>query len=119
MNCNLLTSLERARRHMTSCDLSPICGGDGESLFHIFRDCNRIRMIWNCLQIPNSRDFYTNSFWCVWLSNNLCRSQRIGDISWNLTFGVILDSIWHAQNDAVFNGKVANFGSVILRVPYL
>lgn len=77
MNRSLLTNSERVRRHMSSCDLCLIFGGDEESLLYIFENCNRIRNLWNYLRIPNPREVYTNSNWCVWLETNLCRDKQI------------------------------------------
>lgn len=91
MNKCLLTNAERARRHMTTCALCPICGGNDESLFHTFRDCNRIKILWNCLQIPNPRLFYSNLDWGVWLNVNLSRNNSETNQNWSLTFAMILD----------------------------
>lgn len=94
MNRSLFTNAERTTRHMSTSDLCPICGGEAESLFHVFRDCNRIRMLWKCLKIPNIGGFYSSSNLCDWLEKNLCSNHEIDNMNWNITFATILDSVW-------------------------
>lgn len=48
----LLTNSERTRRHLSDCSLCPSCGGHDETLLHVFRDCNRIQLLWNCVNNP-------------------------------------------------------------------
>lgn len=100
---------------MTDFDLCPICGGFEESLFHVFRDCNRIKNLWNGLIIPKPREFFMSSNWINWLEINLHRGKNIENNNWHITFGTILDSIWRARNDFVFNGKSINFTSILHR----
>lgn len=71
----LQTNSERVRRHMADWNLCPICGGENETPFHVFRDCNRINLLWNCLPIPNNWGFITTNVWPQWMESNLKLNQ--------------------------------------------
>lgn len=48
---------------------------------------------------------------CTVVRRNDCASASG---TWNITFGTLLDSIWRARNDVVFNGKSISFNSILV-----
>lgn len=101
------------RRHLTTCNLCPICVGYEETLLHTFRDCYRINLLWNFLQIPNPKDFYTTQNWKLWLETNLKAKKCKQGNQWSLTFGFVLQNIWRSRNEVANHSTP--FKSILIR----
>lgn len=109
MHNKLMTNLEQSRKHLTSSSTCPLCGLHNEILFPCFRDCQHITTLWFELLCSNQSNFFSNMDWFSWLASNITdRVSGITSQNWSLTFGVLLDVIWTARNDFVFNQKSAN-----------
>lgn len=111
----LLTNAERARRHISTFSLCSICGGADESLLHTFRDCNRIMLLWNCLEFPFKSEFFRISNWREWLDFNLSKNRNLQLQNWNLMFGIFLDTIWFARNEVIFANKSTSFRQIFFK----
>lgn len=60
---SLMTNCERLRGHLVSSATCAICGLEEESLFHFFRDCQKVATIWWQLSIPRNSSFFSESNW--------------------------------------------------------
>lgn len=84
------TSSELKRRHVTTEEHCPVCGGNNETALHIMRDCHFSRMYWalanfpaTCIYFPcdstwdwvngvrvrmdgKEFDHFVVSCWCIW-----------------------------------------------------
>lgn len=98
----LVTNVWRKRRGLVESDICPVCGREEESLSHVFRECERVQMMWRLVARGRlTQDFYVEDFQ-EWLRRNLVRPKVRGDDQWSLTFGVAVQTIWRARNDKVF-----------------
>lgn len=43
--------------------------------------------------------------WPLWLRNNLLIGREGHGVSWNLLFGIVLDTIWWKRNTTIFQGE--------------
>lgn len=48
-------------------------------------------------------------------NSNPCSAKKVEGMNWGLTFGSILDSVWRARNDVVFNNASINFHGIFHR----
>lgn len=100
----LMTNAERQRRMMTSCNICPNCNLHEETLFHCFRDCRKSLSVWYSLGVKNQNSFFSEQNWKNWIEDNLRKQgRRNEDPYWEITFGVVIDTIWRNRNDWVFS----------------
>ncbi|KAA3486687.1 reverse transcriptase [Gossypium australe] len=80
-------------RRLVNSRFCPRCGGDGETLNHIFRECPVSAEVWQMLTEVNATGF-TNTEFSDWLT------MVMGSLSLekSRTFGIALWSIWGDKN---------------------
>ena len=87
----VLTNVRRKRLGMSEMDLCCICDEHEESLFHLFRDCAEVHLVWQYfVRVDSGVDFYTCGDLKSWLNSYLSRTREVYDTHWNFMFGIIL-----------------------------
>jgi len=61
---SLLTSSERFRRHITEDPICPMCLDEVETIFHLVRDCPKVKDVWDSLLSDNAHSFYVGKDVC-------------------------------------------------------
>ncbi|KAK8705692.1 hypothetical protein V6N13_049286 [Hibiscus sabdariffa] len=71
MRSNLLTNVERKRRHLAIDDLCTICHAGSEDVNHVLRECLLARAVWMKLVKPEWLDEFHSLPFRDWLVSNL------------------------------------------------
>ncbi|KAE8704644.1 hypothetical protein F3Y22_tig00110450pilonHSYRG01128 [Hibiscus syriacus] len=110
------TTIQRARRRLTSDAHCPICGYMSETVIHVLRDCSAARSVWNKLFPPVMLPSFFSSFVEVWLKENLNESSLFDCMYylWRHMFGIIIWRLWKQRNTFIFNGEVWPSSEVLL-----
>lgn len=88
------------RRGLTLNPSCPRCRTSPESINHVFRDCPVATAVWMEVRGITQSDQFFNVNFSMWLQENIGRGDsRRGSTK----LGVVLDVIWKARNDVVFN----------------
>lgn len=96
----ILTNEARCQRGLALDPSFPCCRSSPETIAHVFRDCPVAIVVWMEVRHIYTMDQFFNSNFCVWLQENVGRD---GTDDWSTLFGVVLDVLWWARNDLVFN----------------
>jgi hypothetical protein len=87
---------------MTNSDVCPLCEIDVEDVFHVFRDCNVVKKLWQMF-IPRIQiNLFDDMEWLDWLTINLMNSRLVNGNHWHFIFGPVLDKLWWRRNEVVF-----------------
>jgi hypothetical protein len=75
---------------MTQTDSFPLCNVSGETFFHAFRDCVKVKNLWVHFGVSGQHSFFTNLNWIDWLFENLKDVKLVRNPQWKMVFGIIL-----------------------------
>ena len=101
----ILTNKERTKRGFTSNPSCHCCTREVEDLDHIFRFCTKVSLLWDKITTEEIRKKSTNLQFKNWISGNLNRKTRMGDLPWNELFAIHIWWVWMWHIDEVFNAK--------------
>ena len=99
-----------ARRGFGDDEGCPVCLREPETILHAFRDCPRVKQIWNQLGVKGDNSDFWRSNLHKWLQNNgKVRCSLIqGKPPWRIMFNFAVWCIWKSRNSFVFNRKSPN-----------
>jgi ribonuclease HI len=102
----ILTNEERHHRGMTRENLCPRCGDYPETIMHVLRDCEELKMFWNDLICQDDWSKFFSLGLHRWIDWNITTSH-IGSKhdNWQIFFGVAVCELWKDRNSLVFNRK--------------
>ncbi|KAL5166673.1 putative ribonuclease H protein [Glycine soja] len=71
------------------------CQNNVESLLHLFRVCQEIKLLWQFfIRVESGGNFYVCDNWEQWMLENLSKYHLVHGVQWNLLFGIILNIIF-------------------------
>ncbi|CAN1774517.1 Putative ribonuclease H protein At1g65750 [Linum perenne] len=113
INNQLLTNVERHRRHITNNAECGMCIGSSELIDHILRRCPLARKTWiRTFSISEADTFFSlavEDWWKTYLS----------DKKVSLIFGLTCWLLWKSRNERIFNGKALIAASIVEQGHYL
>lgn len=98
-----LTNERRYRRGMANTDVCVACNSEVETHFHVFRDCEPVKLAWEVLLGGRLPHFFLNQDWQDWLFTNLSNTDEQNGVTWSRVFGVMLVKVGRRRNELVFN----------------
>lgn len=94
-----------------------LCGGEFESINHVFCICNFSMMVWNLLQLHLHITF---SYLHNWPNGEWLNDESIDDCSYsNCVLRALIDNclwfIWNVRNDAMHNHVICKLLSLVYK----
>ncbi|XP_057419026.1 uncharacterized protein LOC130713258 [Lotus japonicus] len=105
LNNGIWVNNRRWQSHLTEDALCPLCQEEPETTLHLFRDCCRVRPLWQQHVRPSMQASFFECDFRPWLLNNL-QNDSLQPLSSGifLNFGLLLWSIWSWRSKFVFQG---------------
>lgn len=76
-------------------DICEGCQNSVESLLHLFRVCQEIKLLWQFfIRVESGGNFYVCDNWEQWMLENLSKYHLVHGVHRNLLFGIILNIIF-------------------------
>ncbi|XP_027075657.1 uncharacterized protein [Coffea arabica] len=102
----LLTSAEKARRHLQEDASCNICGACTETALHAVRDCVWIKKIWKELVVSPKWEQFFEMPLEEWVDWNLKdgRAGKLQTISWVVLFKLVVYFAWSGRNEFCIKG---------------
>ena len=101
LNNEVMTNVERNRRHVSSMTRCQVCNIADESSLHLIRDCHFAISVWERIIIDEQSIWFfsTDMSLSDWLFRNLVEQKHHKfPMDWNIVFGVTIWFLWKRRN---------------------
>ncbi|GMJ03497.1 hypothetical protein like AT2G02650 [Hibiscus trionum] len=101
----LLTNVERRRRHLTMDGACPVCAQGDEDLDNVLHGCVRTKTVWSHLVHPNWLNVFHAGSFTQWFTDNLFEEGHVRLLGrdWKLLFAITCWALWQWRFHFVFN----------------